>query len=671
MHVTKFQYCYRYLFLSLILLSSLLPAAKGYSPVMMNSSYSVDTLEKVSLMFEVSHGQLNSFDIKNNPQVKKHPEKFHYSTKSILPDGFLFSNEGLLSWSPTTTQFNNLKAQVIMVDFYATSASDDHIIGQIRIIGTGEVISAAESVNSDTVNADLSTLAVEDEQLEYTPTFEPISLLLPTTEHWDTKNEGEPFDFELEASGGSGNYKFELLEPEILMGNLDQYGNFKWSPDFDNTSREEYSKSTLLKIKVFDTDGNEDVKTLPIYVNHVNRPPVVNELPTFYIRYDSPNTYHLNKEGLAYDPDGDSIIFKPVLKELPQGMTLNKKGELFWKPSKRQFSFLQEKPLYLSFTVEDYPDGVKTIGQIMIAVSQADLPPEITMIPDKEIFEIKENEELQLNFFVNDPNGENDLLSFGFTSKNREILDEALTQKENEQYEFSWIPGYDFIKEEGKKEEFTINFFAIDKESNRTEKIIHVTVEDLENLVEKDRVLYDQYRTVLERSWDMIVQLNEKENQFEKEYKVAKKGKKNRSILTAGLGGLTGLATIIDGDAQKWVAGIGGTATATLGTLEASDVIGEPPSEIMQKLNYVSQKKNDLIVYGNVFASKYALPLSRREGSYQSDLRSLSIHLNLKDIAKLELDSTWENSKNPTDKNIKREFKDFNPDPRFANDYKK
>ena len=42
--------------------------------------------------------------------------------------------------------------------------------------------------------------------------------------------------------------------------------------------------------------------------------------------------------------------------------------------------------------------------------------------------------------------------------------------------------GYDFIKEPGGKKEFTINFFAIDKESNRTEKLIQVTVEDVENL---------------------------------------------------------------------------------------------------------------------------------------------------------------------------------------------
>ena len=172
----------------------------------------------------------------------------------------------------------------------------------------------------------------------------------------------------------------------------------------------------------------------------------------------------------------------------------------------------------------------------------------------------------------------------------------------------------------------------------------------------------------------MISQLNERERDLEKTYKLAKKGKKNRAISTASLGALTGLSPIIfmdNPDGQKIAAGLGGTATATIGTLEASNVIGEPPSDIMRDLSYVSQKRNDLLVYGNVFASRYALPLSKRDRAFQSDLRSLSIHLNLKDVAKLDLDATWENSKEATSKNIKKVFKDFNRDPRFEKNYNK
>jgi hypothetical protein len=294
------------------------------------------------------------------------------------------------------------------------------------------------------------------------------------------------------------------------------------------------------------------------------------------------------------------------------------------------------------------------------------------MIPEKSNYELKENEELHINFFVTDPNGESDLLAFDFVSENSALDKKALDRIDDWQFEFTWSPGYDFIKQEGASEEFVITFFAIDKENNRTEIDVKVKVSDTENLVEKDRVLYDQYRTVLERSWDLIHQLNEKEDELEKRYKKARTGKKNRAIFTASMGGLTGLSPVIflnEPTGQKVTAGIGGTATATIGTLEASEVIGESPTEIMRDLSYVSQKRNDLIVNGNVFASKYALPLSRRDKSFSNDLHSMSLHLRLNDIAKLELDPAWENSKNATDKNIKKIFKDFNPDPRFEQNY--
>lgn len=655
--------------ITLILFFSMTSAVLANPAIIVpENSASIDTLNKVNMMFTVNHGILNSFDIKNNRRFDSGIEDFKFFTTTELPEGFLLSIDGVLSWSPTAKQFGALKEQALFIDYFAQSASGNYIIGQIRVIGEGEFFINEAYIEEDNISD--SVVVVDQEIQTEVPERLPLSFVLPKFRNWDRKKEGQTFSFKIDATGGSEDYKFELLEPEHFMENLDQYGNFNWTPDYDITSREEFSKIILLNVKVFDTEGKEAYKAIPIYVEHVNRPPVVNEFPTFYIQFNSPNTYQLKQDGLAYDLDGDSIIFYPVLKDLQQGMTLNKQGEIYWKPSKGQFKALGKKQIQLSFTVVDYPGGARTQGQLRIDVSQADLPPAILMIPNKEKFNIGENEELQLSFYITDANGEDDLLSFDFVSENREISNQALLKKNNWQYEFSWLPGYEYIKEPGGKKEFNINFFAIDKESNRTEKSIQVTVEDVENLLEKDRILYDQYRTVLERSWDMIVQLNEKENLFNKTYKAARKGKKNRSIITASLGGITGMATIIEGDAQKWVTGLGGTATATLGTLEASSVIGESPSEIMQKLNYVSQKRNDLVVYGNVFASKYALPLSRRAGSFQNDLRNLSIHLNLKDIAKLELDSTWENSKKSSDRNIKKEFKDFNPDPRFAKDYK-
>lgn len=648
--------------------------AYSMSKLKFNSIYQADTIDNVSMMFMVKHGQPNEFNIKNHPAFKSSINAFLFSTTTDLPAGMLLSGEGIITWSPTVDQFNQLKEQPFKLDFKAHSTTGNFITGQIRIIGQGELIvePSTSQVKTDS-SYSVPENVVETDNPVSTPVYQPINILLPDVDNWDTKNEGESFSFKVKATGGSGDYKFELLNPVHLMESLDPYGTFSWTPDYDEVTADELIKSIRLQIKVFDTEGNDAYATVPIFVKHVNRPPVVSELPTFYIQYNSNNTYQLKKEGLTYDPDGDSIIFNPVLKELPQGMSLNKHGEISWKPSTRQFNFLGSNPIFLSFTVEDYPEGAKSIGQIKIEVSQADVPPQITIIPNKDKFELKENEELQLNFFISDPNGEDDLLSFDFVTENSSINDEALVKKENWQYEFSWTPGYDFIKEANEKHEFDISFFAIDKESNRSEKNILVTVEDTENLVEKDRILYDQYRSVLERAFDMISQLNDKEKELEKKYKNAKKGKKNRAISTASLGALTGLSPVIfleNPDGQKIAAGLGGTATATIGTLEASSVIGEPPSDIMRDLNYVSQKRNDLLVYGNVFASKYALPISKRESGFQSDLRSLSIHLNLKEIAQLDLDAAWENDKPATSRNIKKVFKDFNPDRRFENNYK-
>ena len=670
------KYWIRYILICFTTLCLAFSQSKSTSvnPLFFNYISKIDTLERLSFMFKITHDELNLMNIsKSRPIFSSSPDIYLFSTYTELPEGLELSPEGKLSWTPTLEQFLNLKQQPVIIEFNAKNAADSYVIGQIRVIAEGEVKIPETLEPKDSSTTTPMVISEIDSQPQDSSVQIPISIILPANTDWDTRSENQSFSFEITATGGSGAYKFELLEPENLMEYLDQYGNFSWTPDFDVVQQNEVIKSIKLRIKVFDTNGNDAFASFPIYIKHVNRPPIVNELPTFYIQYNTENVYQLDKTGLAFDPDGDSIVFRPVLKELPERMKMNKNGEIRWKPSRRQFTYLSSNPLFLSFTVEDYPEGAKSIGQLKVEVSQADLPPQITMIPNKNAFDLKENQELQLSFFVTDPNGEDDLLSFGFVSENSRIEDDAIEKKKDGQYEFSWTPGFDFINREGEKDEFDISFFAIDKESNRSEKNILVTVEDTENLVEKDRVLYDQYRTVLERAWDMISQLNDKEKELEKKYKHAKKGKKNRAISTASLGALTGLSPIIfmeNPDGQKVAAGLGGTATATIGTLEASNVIGEPPSDIMRDLNYVSQKRNDLLVYGNVFASKYALPLSKRDRSFQSDLRSLSIHLNLKDAAKLDLDASWENPKDATGKNIKKVFKDFNEDPRFEGNYR-
>jgi hypothetical protein len=626
-----------------------------------------DTVQNVNMMFFVQHGRDNTMDLYNHPVFKNIGADFAFVPSGPLPDGFLLSEEGILSWSPSAAQFAQLQKEAGKVGFVASSLTGTQFVaGEIRIVAEGQLTEPLVETSVEQPD-----VVVEDPEADTTAV--PLAFHLPDREGWDFKKEGESFSFELIPSGGSGNYTFELISPAFLMSNLDKYGQFSWTPPFDFVQREEEMKDQALKIKLFDDAGNDTIRTVVLHIQHVNRPPEVNPLPVFYIQYDKSNTYNLKETGLIEDPDGDSIIFRPVLKELPQNMQLGAAGIITWKPSVSQFHKLRSNPLELTFTVEDYPAGLKSIGQLRVLVSQQDLPPQVTMVPNQETFEIEEDQTLKLNFFVSDPNGVEDLLAFSFVSENSFLTNENLVKQDEGHYAFEWTPGYDFIQEEGGKDIFNINFFAIDKENNRTEKTVEVTVNDTENLLEKDRILYDQYRTTLERAWDLIKQLDEKESELEKEYKRAKNGKKNRAIGTASVGALTGLSPVVfmeNPSGQKVLAGVGGTATATIGTLEASNVIGESPSDVMRSLSSVAQKKNDLLVYGNIFASKYALPLDRRDKGFANDLKSLTIQLNLKDIHQLQLDAGWENPDDASDKNIRKVFKDFNPDPRFVEHYK-
>jgi len=662
-------------------------------------TYTLDTIDRVSMMFFVRHGKENVINLHNHPFFKRDGLQFTFSTLTPLLNGMTLTKKGVLSWTPDKDQFVALQKQAESILFRAVSKGTKTIVmGEVRIVSEGEItqdLQQNQSPDTLTENAshesdngqnviEAAAMPIDEKQQQNnigsedpvatdTVKLPPIILIKPSGKSWNLKKEGENFSFNLKATGGSENYTFELMGPEFLMANLDKFGHFNWQPDFDFTGIAKDFSALSLKIRVFDDEGNEKTDDVIITVQNVNRPPIINELPTFYIRYNKLNKYDLKSSGLVYDPDGDSIIFKPVLKELPQGMRISSGGFITWKPSVRQFKSLSSKPIYLTFNVEDFPHKAGSTGQIQIAISMEDLPPQLTMIPSKETFSIEENEELHLNFFVSDPNGDDDLLTFSFLSENKNISENALSKKNDGQFEFSWTPSFDFIQEPGASKEFNISFFALDKEGNRTEKSILVKVKDKENLLEKDRIIYDQYRTVLERAYDLASQLKEKEKQLEKQYKTAKKGKKNWAITTASLGALTGLSPVIfleNPNGQKVAAGLGGTATATIGTLDASNVLGESPSDIMRNLSYVSQKISDLVVYGNVFASKYALPLSRRSSSFQPDLRGLSIHLNLKDISKLELDAAWDNPKKATDRKIKKLFKDFNPDPRFSANYK-
>jgi len=238
-----------------------------------------------------------------------------------------------------------------------------------------------------------------------------------------------------------------------------------------------------------------------------------------------------------------------------------------------------------------------------------------------------------------------------------------LVKNAKTQYEFIWQPGYDFVKEIEDSLTFDLNFYVVDGTYLRDERQIRVTVIDTENQEKIDAGLYAQYRTALIRVWDLYSQLSEKEDEYYKKLKKARKGKTTLAITDASLGAVTALSPVVieNQNNQKLVSGIGGTTVMTMGTLEAADVIAKSPSEIIQKLNRVIEKKNELLMHGNVFARRYSTTLNRRDKDFIKDTENLLARLIIKDVATLELNAGWQNKKRPKDENLRSVFPDFVP----------
>lgn len=584
-------------------------------------------------------------DTINAYQVKVNTKEFEFVTDSSqMPSGMKLSKKGVFLWNPDTEQYAQLRKEPVLVKFY------------MRDLQYGDMIPGALKVLP----------APQKEPDPGTAKASRLKLQLPDQIDWSVTEEGQIMSFKLGAVGGKDQkYKFTISQGAEADISFDTLGNFYWKPDFDFVDRLEESKLIPVIFEVSNGSGQTDKEQINLLVYHTNRSPEVDELKPFYVQYGVQNSYQLNDENYIHDPDNDPLVFKPILSQMPQGMTLSGKGELNWKPSSSQYYRLQQEPMKLEFLVEDQPYKSQTVGKLKVEVSQQDLPPDISMVPNQENYHIKENETLNLRFYLSDPNGDEDILIFDFVTDNSRIPKSALVKNDPTQWEFVWTPDYDFFIEPGDTGTYTLTFFVIDRSNQREEKQIKVTIEDAENLAEKDRLLYSQYRTSLIRVWNLMEQLREKEKELKKDYRRAKRGKKQRAITTASLGAITGVSPVVltdDPGAQKVVSGIGGTTSMTLGSLEASNVIGRDPSSVFEKLSYITQKLNELETQGNVFAGKYALSNTRRSDEFSEDLKKLIVTLNLKEVTTLELDASWQNPKKPTDKNIQNAFKDFNPD---------
>ena len=486
-------------------------------------------------------------------------------------------------------------------------------------------------------------------------------IIIPTESSWNVVPEGSRVEFQLKTTGGKSDSSIFVLSQGRIEGmEFDSTGRFSWIPSYDIANRINLKKAIQLYIEAKNIRGETTSKTIVLEVLHVNRPPQIEELKPFYVQFNTLNTYKIDAQ-VFKDEDNDPVVIIPIIESLPEGVKLTAQGELSWQPSQNQFNKLKNKPFFVDFYLEDQPFKARTKGRVKIEATQMDLPPRISQVPKDEYFKIKENTTVDLKFYLSDPNGDDDIATFDFVSDNAMIPQSALIKNTANQYEFIWTPSYDFVKDPYDSLAFEITFFVMDKTQKRDERKLKFAVLNTVNEVLKDQYLYTQYRSALVEAWNLSEQLSEKELELKDAYLRAKKGKKHRSVATATLGAITGIspAIIKVSDARTVVTTVGGTTILTIGTLEATEVIGKSLKDLLDRYNYVLEKKIEIQNKGDVFAREYALKSARRTADFIRKKDEFKAALSLKGAVTLDLDAGWENKRQATDKLIGRSFKDF------------
>ncbi|ALJ01767.1 hypothetical protein DC20_21990 (plasmid) [Rufibacter tibetensis] len=494
----------------------------------------------------------------------------------------------------------------------------------------------------------------------------PLKLIFPGRPGWNLLKEGEKRQFEVKAEGGTGERVIYSVAQNRVEGLVfDSLGRFSWTPGYDFVDRLTKESTVQLLFEARNEKDERASQVVDLTVRHVNRPPVVGELKPLYVQYNTVNSYTIESSAIK-DDDNDPTTIVPIAGGMPEGAKLSAQGEFSWKPSVTQFNRLRDKPLVVEFYVEDQPYKARTKGQFRVEVTQQDLPPNVLLVPSQKLFRFKEDATVNLKFQVNDPNGESDIASFSFISQSATVPTSALVRNTPSQYEFIWKPGYDFVKDPLDSITFDLTFFAIDKSNKQQERTVTFTVQNAINEEENDQKLYQGYRTALARAWEMMDQLAAAEKDLKDKYRRARKGKKARSVTTATLGAGTGITPVVIEvpNTTKKVTAIGGTLVMTIGTLEATEVIGRSTKDLVERLNYIMEKRNELQTKGDAYARRYSLKSARRRPEFPKDTDELTAALSLRGLVALELEAGGESGKGATDGDIAKTFGGFHPNGR-------
>jgi hypothetical protein len=115
-------------------------------------------------------------------------------------------------------------------------------------------------------------------------------------------------------------------------------------------------------------------------------------------------------------------------------------------------------------------------------------------------------------------------------------------------------------------------------------------------------------------------------------------------------------------DTRSLITSIGGTGIATIGTLEATEIIGKSINDVFTRLQKIMATRANLQGNADAFARDFATKKSRQVGDFTPRLDVWKkTNLVFEPVVAIELSAAWEPKGKIDDNALKKKFKYFMP----------
>jgi hypothetical protein len=233
--------------------------------------------------------------------------------------------------------------------------------------------------------------------------------------------------------------------PQGAIFNADSL-QFSWTPTYEQSG--DYENITF---SVQDPSGLSDSKTMTITVNHINRPPVLAEIPPQQGEENKPLTLILQ----GSDPDKeDQNSLKYTANQLPEGAVLEG-NNLTWTPT-----YEQSGEYTIEFTLSD--GKLTDTKSFTVTVNHVNRPPTIEPIEAKTV---DENKLIEFKVIAADPDKED---VGNYTLSATQLPPGAVFSPETAT--FSWTPTFE------QSGSYTITFTNTDAQGLSVSQSVELTV---------------------------------------------------------------------------------------------------------------------------------------------------------------------------------------------------